>query len=229
MFFGKLISIFSVFGGLAYLDFFSALLGGLFVLIYKPFDKSFKLIVWFILFQAIILLSIFVTNIYMQGKSNIYLYQINALVSFVLLGSYFMQELKVFNKKIFRKTYVIITILLLLFMIFFEDRKQLNSYSYGIVSLLISVFSFAYYARLLNNPETTVIYRTPEFWIVTGLLLYYSLCMFIFLPYKTLTRLNYKFVQNHFFDLWIFQNIIYFVMIVLFIKGFSCKKFLKIQ
>lgn len=209
------------------LDFYSAILGFLFIVFYKPKLKRFIPIVWFIIFQVVILFCINLTQVYLRGRSNIYLYQIDAFVSLLFIEAYFVYILKVYNKKLLKTLLMLLTVFIFLFMAFVEDRKQLNSYSYGIVSLLITFFCFGYYAKLLNNPDTTVIYKVPEFWIVTGILLYYSLCMFIFLPYKTLTKLNYKFVQNHFFDLWIFQNCIYFIMIIAFIKGFTCKKYLK--
>ena len=209
------------------LDFYSSILGCGFLFLYRPFIKEFKWLNLYIFFQATVLSLILLTNIFLHGHSNIYLYQVNAFGSLVALELYFLYTLNVFKERYAKRFFVVVNLALLLFILFFEDRAQLNSYSYGIVSLIIAFLSFAYYSKLLQNPETIVIYRNPHFWFVTGLLLYYSLSMFIFLPYKIFTKLKMTTIKAHFVDWWILQNFFYLLMIAFFIKGFTCKKYLK--
>jgi hypothetical protein len=221
-----LLNIFSSFV-LVQLDFIASVAGVLFIIFYKPSIEAFKEIISFMIFQMGILFLIMLTNYAIATVNNILLYQINAIGSLFFLEIFFLKGLQVFSKKILIIIFIIILIILSLYAIFIESRSELNSYSYGFVSLVITFLSFSFYFKMLKNPDTIPIDKTPNFWFVTGLLLYYSLSMFILLPYKILTQLKITFTHDNFLDLWLLQSFIYSIMIIFFIKGFTCTKYLK--
>lgn len=56
----------------------------------------------------------------------------------------------------------------------FVQKKGFHSYTYVLGSVLIVIFSIAYFYHLFRFPDTGSLVRNPFFWIVVGLLFYYT-------------------------------------------------------
>lgn len=81
-----------------------------------------------------------------------------------------------------------------------------NSYIPAFLSLSILLYCILYFNHQLGNMQTTFIYKTPWFWIVTGLLLYFSGSFLILLATNYFMFRAREYIMNlwiltHLFDL----------------------------
>jgi hypothetical protein len=83
----------------------------------------------------------------------------------------------------------------------------------GGATLLIIVFSLAYFYKQLNNPENLFVYSTPSFWIVVAVLLYKAGTFFLFLYTNSLS-------QNEKENFYLFNSVFYLFQNVLIAIAF---------
>jgi hypothetical protein len=77
-----------------------------------------------------------------------------------------------------RMVYIIASFLIFsLINIFFIQKKDNNSFTYAVGSLLTVTVSIYYFFELFRRPKATDLKKDPAFWICTGLV-FYSLCSF---------------------------------------------------
>lgn len=160
--------------------------------------------------------------LFVKGGNNLFLYQINSFVSFVIISLYFLLKWKRFiNSKRLPVLYALLLffMLLLLVIISDEDLEAYNSRSASLVAFLICLYTSIYYYSKLNNPEIESITATRSFWFTTGLFLYYGGSFFIVSSYKILSQDKNPNANM----LWLVHNIIFAMMCILFSIGFRCK------
>ncbi len=121
--------------------------------------------------------------LFIKPPNNLFLYQVNSLISFLIISLYFHAKWKGHSKNFrpgqYYRLFFFIT-LLLLAMILYEDLEAYNSSSASLVALLISIYASIYYFSKLNKPEVENITSTRSFWFVTGLFLYYGGVFYFF-------------------------------------------------
>lgn len=147
--------------------------------------------------------------------NNIRLYQLNALLSLVILTPFYLRELKkiISTEKHQRLRKIAIgAILVQIPIVIFEDSSILNSLSLTFTSLCICFYSLLFYFQNLSKEEEINLQPSHSYWIITAFFLYYSTCFFIFIFFRLFTKTS---VQN-FADIWAIHNFIFFISCCIF-------------
>ncbi len=138
---------------------------------------------------------------------NIYVYKINTILSLPIILTWFLQQFKpVASQKMYKILLAcsILCVLILLILVFMDNKYGLNSLSYSFLALCICICCLLYYQNLLTHPRESNELSRLYFWIVTGFFFYFSVCFFIFAFYNSLTRSLVSKPGN----LWLFHNLI---------------------
>jgi hypothetical protein len=206
-----------------YLDVVSPLLLLIFLFSRGNIKISRDYIFWFIIAQFV--LNLIAKILFLQGQNNLVFYNINCILSFLLISAYFWNILYLRKKNL-----IIISMVALfgLFCIFdyikLENfRGEFNSNIYGVASFIMVTYCLLYYLEKLKFPSRDKITKSSNFWFVTGILTYYSGCFFIFINYKTLSTTQD--LKNGILLLWQIQNVIFMIMFVYFFIGMICKPY----
>ncbi len=175
---------------------------------------------YYVLMQAILNFTASIIVDVFFKTNNIWLYQLNCFLSFVILFSFFKKFI------FFRVSNLAINIFAAVFMcflaiiIFFESQNAFNSLSYTTVSIAITFLCLNYYWFLISKMPTESILKNPFFFIVTGLLIYYSSNILVFASYRFLTIEHVQ--TKSFWILWKFHNFMLTLMCIFILKGFTC-------
>lgn len=126
------------------------------------------------------------------------------VVEFVCFGFFFYYSLKRKELRKFVLFGIIIISSFLIANIFFQFIKfeNLDSIPITVQGLFIMPLALVYYFEQIKNPDTLFIYGTPNFWIVTGILIYLAGTFFIFILSENLTQeeLDEYWSINYFFN-----------------------------
>lgn len=159
--------------------------------------------------------------LFVKDPNNLFVYQLNSILSFIILSLYFLTKWKPFlnrSRLLILYTAFLFFTLLILTIILHEDPMLFNSRSASLVALLICLYTSLYYYSKLNNPAVEKITHTRSFWFVTGLFLYYGGSFFIVSSYKLL----WEGKDSNMAVLWLVHNVIFAILCVLFSIGFTC-------
>lgn len=153
-------------------------------------------------------------------KNNYWIYNAFTLVEFWAYGYYYRQLIRL---DLFRK---IILFFLLLFPIFWLVTvcfvfgfNNWNSYVIVAGSFFTILFAVMYYYQVLLNREIQSLRNLPEFWIATGMLIFYIGC----LPYYGTLNFLWTFHKSAARTLWKVLLIMDTIMYVLFSYGYLCR------
>ncbi|MEP7108597.1 MAG: hypothetical protein ABI760_11455 [Ferruginibacter sp.] len=152
----------------------------------------------------------------MHTKNNIFVYQLNALFSCIVVTIYIFLELKKICSPKFTfmlAAYAVSSIIILLIMILLEDTSFFNGLSYTFTGFTICVFCVIFYLRSLANLDEENLIKTCRFWAVSAFIIYYSISFFIFMYYKIFTKLS----MENFQVLWGIHNFVLFLSCFLLI------------
>jgi hypothetical protein len=180
-------------------------------------------IFWFILVQFI--LNFYSKILLLQKTPNLFIYNINILISFLLLSAFFWRILHLKKKKLIITGMIVLFILFIIFdLVKLENfTSEFNSNNYGVASFLLVSYCLMFYLEKLKFPTEEKITKTSDFWYVTGILTYYSGCFFIFINYKNLILTQN--LRNGVGLVWHIHNVIFMVMFIYFFIGILCKPY----
>jgi hypothetical protein len=151
---------------------------------------------------------------------NLYLYHTNCILSFLILSGYFMELLSFrFARPVLLLVIGLFLVFVVIDIIFWEGLDSFNSNSYSVASFIIIAYCLLYYYQKLTNPATMSIFKSRDFYYVTGLLTYFTSCFFIFVSYRKLTQEN---VANLGL-VWRIHNVVFLIMCLYILIGFLCK------
>ncbi len=114
--------------------------------------------------------------------NNLWVYHFFVPIYFLVLVEIYKQELSVlFSGKVFDIFRGLWIAFVIVNSIWFQPLNTFNSNAITTSSLVYIILSLAYFYRLLKKPLNYRLETTPMFWLNTGVLLYYSgtLVMFI--------------------------------------------------
>ncbi len=201
------------------LDVISPLLLLVFAILVNRSRPGRDYMIWFIAAQAGLNTIAYVLDQILL-KSNLPLYHLNCLVSFLILSAYFSTILH------FRKARFMLSVVLALYLVFFfinlmlwENIWSFNSNSFSIASLILVTYCFLFYLEKLIHPATTNMAESRDFWYVTGIFTYYAGSFVIFATYRKFTQLNVQ----HLGVLWQAHNIIFLILCLYLFKAILCK------
>src|SRR5690606_13238679 len=84
------------------------------------------------------------------------------------------------------------------------QRTLFDSYTPAFLSLAVLLYCVLYFHQQLDSPNVTFIYKTPWFWVVTGLLMYFSGGFLILLFTSTLMFKELPLIR----ELWNLQDLL---------------------
>lgn len=156
--------------------------------------------------------------------NNHWLYHTNALVTQLLFTSYFYllfptQRLKLFTVSGFIAFVIFFVVNILLL----QPLDTFPSYSYALGSLLLVVYGLLTFQNWFEEVPATNILSLKEFWAISGILLYFGSGFFIFITYHYLSIVSSKDVGI----LWKFHNIFLALGCLVFLRAFTCKKWIQ--
>jgi hypothetical protein len=135
---------------------------------------------------AVVLLSVLIDLIARQlrhaGDPQTLVYYLFTLCEFSLFTYLFAQALVPFIKRRLLLGLLFFFLLFVLIdMIWLSGLEQFNSYSTAVEGLLVIFLTLCYFYKTLRELRIKYLEREPVFWVSTGVLLYYSSNLFIFL------------------------------------------------
>ena len=150
--------------------------------------------------------------------SNILLY-VFTIVEFLLLFIYlflFLQETRV-------KKFLLISAVIFLLIAsynFFENNfksfKSVDTIFIAVSSIILIVGSIVYLFESIQKPDIDFIYSKPSFWVVVGIMIYFSGTFFLFLQYENLSESDKK-------SFWIINMICFILKNIFFSISFILK------
>lgn len=180
-------------------------------------------IFWYLAVQTLLnTISMIIYQVY-DGNNLLY-YNINCVLSFLVLSAYFASILQFKDTK---KVVIGVAALFLVVLIFnalkFENIvDHFNSNMYGLAAFILVVYAFLYYLQNLINPTQDIV-KTVDFWYVTAILTYYASSFFIFITFNYLMQSNSKY-NTGIKILWPIHNLLFLVMCGYLFKGMLCKR-----
>jgi len=185
----------------------------------KDFPQHLGWLIVFLLCTAIINGIGNVLMNFFEANNHIY-YHIGNQLNFVFVTSYFanLTVLKKY-KRSFYLAIVLFTVINALYKVISANYHVFDSFGFGSCSVAFTLFSLMFYAGLLQQQEKEDLFKMPSFWLVTGILLYYACCFFVFLVYRHFTLLQVADIGK----MWRFQNFMLAIMTIFIVKGFQCQ------
>ncbi len=112
--------------------------------------------------------------IHFAHKSNIWLYNIFTLPEFWLYGYFYLQIIHPARLRIILKIFLVIFPIFWLVTVFLVFGFHVwNSYVIIVGSFFSVVFALMYYYQLIIDPEVHPLRNLSEFWIASGMLIFY--------------------------------------------------------
>ncbi|MBS1636734.1 MAG: hypothetical protein JST26_12535 [Bacteroidetes bacterium] len=188
------------------------LITGIFRYRYFPAESR---ILFFLLFSYLILdtASYIIAQ---KGYSNLYMIRLNTLSEFIFLSLFFI---KVFTRKIIH--YAILSLLILFialagFDLYLHGRNGIDSLSTTIEAILFMIYSLGAFYKLITRTTHVNILSVPLFWFSSGILLYFSgdLILFIFEEFIVGKNINTSAA------LWAIHSVMHTLYFILITVGF---------
>ncbi|MBS7563250.1 hypothetical protein KHS38_02430 [Mucilaginibacter sp. Bleaf8] len=151
-------------------------------------------------------------------NSNNYLYNLNAIITFILFTLFFQKLRQPFMQVVKSIIPIVFVVFLIVNFGFYEkffDYWKFSSRLLAIEAGLLLFDCLLYYFNKVKDENETLNVHQSEFWIVTGLGIYVAVNFFIFLLYNELTRLASPFAVQ----IWNVHNISYIVFNLFIARG----------
>jgi hypothetical protein len=183
---------------------------------YKHLDKVLKIAALFFLVSSVFDWMLELTKLVMTN--NLPFTHFFCFISICFFAAIYYYA---FFNPVFKKIVLILAAIVFLIaiynVIFIESIWQFPSISMTVLSVLVIFFSLAYFYQLLNRQEFIHIEKQGLFWINAGVLLYFSINLFLFMLLAKI--IAYKHEQDYF----IIHIIVNIIANVLYTIGLLCK------
>jgi hypothetical protein len=183
---------------------------------YKSLDKVLKIAAVFFLVSSLFDWVLELTK--MWTTNNLPAIHLFTIISIVFFAAIYYHA---FFKPVFKTAIIILSafaMLIVIFnIIFIEGIWEYPSLSITVLSVLLICFSLAYFYQIFNRQEFVHIEKQGLFWINAGVLLYFSINIFLFM---LLRKIIASHQQEGYFMIHIITNII---ANILYTVGLLCK------
>jgi hypothetical protein len=191
-------------------SYFTTTLVGLFC--FKYLNRRIKIFFFYILINCVN--QIFITVYAKLGMVNVQFF------AFFSLCTYFFSiyQLKVMMKKFFILTSIVLSIpiLLCLFLFGFE---RFNVPLYVVTSFYLVTISFSYIIKMLNDDKKFDIFKNPEFYVNSGLIILF------FTMFSSIVLVEYSGKAGSFQMIYeVFIALANIISSLFYIKAFTCSK-----
>ncbi len=150
--------------------------------------------------------------------NNLIFYNIHSIIRFTCFSWFFLQKGKSFNQHL---QYAIIGTYIILFIVnftFFENffnRDHLSGNLFSVEAFLLLVSCMAHYLGMLKT-DTPGLRNIKDFWIVTGISIFFVINFFVFLFYVPMMEEKSSLADW----MWNFHNIAYITLCIFIAKAF---------
>lgn len=123
-------------------------------------------------------------------NKDFYLLSTYTIIEYILLTSYLYILIK---KSILKKILIFLSIVFLIIsvgsLIFINQivPGEIDAIPLAVSSLILIFGSLVYFFETIQTPEVSFIYSKPSFWVVVGIMIYFSGTFFLFLQYENLS------------------------------------------
>jgi drug/metabolite transporter superfamily protein YnfA len=180
------------------------------------FNKPLKIFSWFIWVSAI-----FDTAFVITTKSRIHnlpLVHLYLAVNLIFIGLVYFNTLSSKYNKIIIYFAGAILLFVIVNALFIEGINNFPSRSFAACGILFIICSLLYFYQMINNQEAIYIEKQAMFWINSGIFIYFSGNIFLFMLQNIMTtNTNYALYYN------VIHTIINVVANVLYSIGLFCK------
>lgn len=127
--------------------------------------------------------SSFITMVlWLNVTNNMYIGNIYTLLEALLLFMVYKEYLgKIFSDMFFVSIVSIFCAFFLFNILYIQGFYEINSYSRTLESMLMIFFSLLYFYQVMQTLDSENLMREPMFWLNSGVLLYFSANVFIFI------------------------------------------------
>jgi len=73
-----------------------------------------------------------------------------------------------------------------------QNSPSLDTIPIAVSSIILIIGSLVYFFETIQTPEVSFIYSKPSFWVVVGIMIYFSGTFFLFLQYENLSDTDKK-------------------------------------
>lgn len=198
-----------------YITLFSGLLPLLFLFLRKKaFDKEHPAVplLWL---TAIGSLYEFIGSVLLK-INTMYWFQLYPFLSFLTLYYFFFKLLKHNYKSLIRALFFLFIAVYLVSLYFFSDENKLLTTGLNRIPITIFVFTFTalWFKNLFEKMEEQNLWQNNNFYFITGLIIYYSSTLFLFIASNFIYNSNL-----YFFDFWIVNIIASLILRILLCIG----------
>ncbi|MFZ4796769.1 MAG: hypothetical protein ACOYMA_04700 [Bacteroidia bacterium] len=161
---------------------------------YKKLNKSFKSLVWFLLF--FVFMEYFAYWLAKELGNNMPLSHIFTVIEFGMLISVFTTYFKIQMKYY----YILLFLIVFIGIIDAFVLKKLTTFG-GLTNLIASIFftiaALYFYYNNINQTQNIDLYKQPMFWFSTSILIYFSINFYKYLRLSTELKLP---INTYFID-----------------------------
>ena len=198
-----------------YITLFSGLLPLLFLFIRKKaFDKEHPAVplLWL---TAIGSLYEFIGSVLLK-INTIYWFQLYPFLNFITFYYFFFKLLKPNYKILFRILFILFLAVYLVSFYFFSEENKFITTALNRIPITIFVFTFTalWFKNLFEKMEEQNLWQNDNFYFITGLIIYYSSTLFLFIASNFIYNSNL-----YFFDFWIVNIIASLILRILLCIG----------
>ena len=154
-----------------------------------------------------------ISGIFIEGNNYLILF-FYGLIEFITLLLFFNFALKMKN----RITQIIILVYVLYYFlnsIFIEGFFEFNTYARSVESLIMISMCLFYFYNIYTNELNIYIEKSPSFWIVIGVLFYFSGALFSFILSSDILSKS----PDRFYNSWALHNLANILKNILFAIG----------
>jgi hypothetical protein len=189
------------------------------IVFYKRLDISLKVMMFFLVFIAI--MNTIITVLSMKSINNLFLVHIYTVFEFAFLSWFYKLQLKGLANKIIPVLIGLFTLLCLVNYFFIQKSDQSNTYTRSIEAVIIIGYCILLFSKQ-SLAESGIPWRKISVnWINVGVLMYYSGCFFTFVFMNYLMKASH--LINHI--VWGAMDTLLLFEYILFAVGFyQCKK-----
>lgn len=126
-------------------------------------------------------IDVFTTRLNAQGRPNFLPYNLFVLVETLFLYYFFFSILILRLSKL--TVYLFTACFMVVWTLFFRKFSNSNYVDAAVTfeNITIIILSIIYFYEQINNPEPSVIYNQPRFWVVAAYLIYSAGTFFLFI------------------------------------------------
>lgn len=186
------ISAFQIYSKLAAASIFLPFI--IIVLSKKKYEYPLTFLKYLIFFTALV--EVIVETLWWHSVNNLPLLHLYIIVEFALLGwMYHLYLYKLLGRYLIPLIIVAFCTFSIINSLFIQSIFTFNTYARAIENLLLILLSLAYFYKMLKELKVKYLEKDPMFWINSGILVYFSGNLFIFifsnyiLPHKSLNML----------------------------------------